>query len=68
MNEWLVVGTDGLARCVWGAGADAEYREYHDAEWGQAVSDDVRLFEKICLEGFQSGLSWLTIQIGRAHV
>jgi DNA-3-methyladenine glycosylase I len=55
----VVVGQDGLARCWWGSGP--EYVEYHDAEWGRAVTDDSRLFEKLCLEGFQSGLSWLTI-------
>ncbi len=47
-------------RCPW-AGPDPLYRTYHDAEWGRPVDDDIRLFEKICLEGFQSGLSWLTI-------
>lgn len=47
-------------RCWW-PGTDAEYIRYHDEEWGQPVTDDTRLFEKICLEGFQSGLSWLTI-------
>jgi DNA-3-methyladenine glycosylase I len=53
-------GDDGLARCPWGA-APPEYRAYHDDEWGRPVVDDNRLFEKLCLEGFQSGLSWLTI-------
>ncbi len=51
---------DGLSRCRWGTGA-ADYRHYHDVEWGRPVLDDKRLFEKLCLEGFQSGLSWLTI-------
>ena len=51
---------DGLPRCFWCEGHD-DYRDYHDNEWGFAVTDDERLFEKICLEGFQSGLSWLTI-------
>ncbi len=51
---------DGAARCFW-AGADDTYRDYHDTEWGYPVDDDRRLFEKICLEGFQSGLSWITI-------
>jgi DNA-3-methyladenine glycosylase I len=55
----LVVGRDGLARCWWGSGP--EYVEYHDAEWGRPATDDSRLFEKLCLEGFQSGLAWLTI-------
>lgn len=56
----LRVGADGRARCWWHGGLD-DYRQYHDTEWGWPVSDDARLFEKICLEGFQSGLSWLTI-------
>jgi DNA-3-methyladenine glycosylase I len=56
----LVKGDDGLRRCSWGA-APPDYREYHDDEWGRPVGDDVRLYEKLSLEGFQSGLSWLTI-------
>jgi DNA-3-methyladenine glycosylase I len=56
----LVIGDDGLARCWWGA-STPDYVEYHDNEWGFGVSEGDRLFEKICLEGFQSGLSWLTI-------
>src|SRR6185295_14564777 len=56
----LVHHPDGLARCWW-AGDDALYVAYHDEEWGTPVTDDRRLFEKICLEGFQAGLSWLTI-------
>ncbi len=51
---------DGVWRCSW-ATDDALYRRYHDEEWGRPVRDDTRLFEKLCLEGFQSGLSWLTI-------
>ena len=51
---------DGLTRCSWGA-SDALYRAYHDTEWGRPVVSDTRLFEKLCLEGFQSGLSWITI-------
>src|SRR6201995_861437 len=51
---------DGVVRCFW-ATDDALYRRYHDEEWGMPVHDDTRLFEKLCLEGFQSGLSWLTI-------
>lgn len=47
-------------RCPWGQG-DPQYEKYHDTEWGRPVTNDIRLFEKICLEGFQSGLSWLTI-------
>ncbi|HKE98360.1 MAG TPA: DNA-3-methyladenine glycosylase I [Actinomycetes bacterium] len=53
-------GEDGVVRCWW-SGDDALYRRYHDTEWGRPVADDQRLFEKLCLEGFQSGLSWLTI-------
>jgi DNA-3-methyladenine glycosylase I len=56
----LVTGPDGVARCWWGAEPDI-YRSYHDDEWGMATTDDRGLFEKICLEGFQAGLSWLTI-------
>ena len=56
----VVVGDDGVARCGWG-GSTPDYAHYHDTEWGFGVTDDTRLFEKLCLEGFQSGLSWLTI-------
>ncbi len=59
-DDKLVRGEDGLVRCFWGA-SPPEYAAYHDSEWGFPVDDDRRLFEKICLEGFQSGLSWLTI-------
>jgi DNA-3-methyladenine glycosylase I len=52
--------TAGLSRCWW-AGDDPLYVRYHDEEWGRPLTDDRRLFEKICLEGFQAGLSWLTI-------
>jgi len=62
----LVVGTDGRARCWW-PGDDPLYVRYHDEEWGRPVRNDHRLFEKICLEGFQSGLSWLTILRKREH-
>jgi DNA-3-methyladenine glycosylase I len=58
--EGLRVGGDGVARCWW-AGEDPLYVAYHDEEWGRPVRDDARLYEKLCLEGFQSGLSWLTI-------
>lgn len=51
---------DGKARCSW-AGSDPLYVHYHDAEWGRPVVSDDRLFEKLCLEGFQSGLSWITV-------
>jgi DNA-3-methyladenine glycosylase I len=56
----LVVGDDRRERCWWGTSAP-DYVAYHDTEWGFGVGDDHRLFEKLCLEGFQSGLSWLTI-------
>ena len=56
----LVVGPDGKARCFWGGGS-AEYMTYHDTEWGRPVHGDDALYERICLESFQSGLSWLTI-------
>jgi DNA-3-methyladenine glycosylase I len=56
----LTTGADGVTRCWW-PGEHADYLSYHDGEWGRPVSDDRRLFEKICLEGFQAGLSWLTI-------
>jgi DNA-3-methyladenine glycosylase I len=59
-EDGVIRGEDGKDRCFWGAGS-ADYQAYHDGEWGRPVADDVRLFEKICLEGFQSGLSWLTI-------
>jgi DNA-3-methyladenine glycosylase I len=54
-------GGDGLQRCAWVGIADREYTRYHDEEWGVPHADDRRLFEKLVLEGFQSGLSWLTI-------
>jgi DNA-3-methyladenine glycosylase I len=60
MTTGLIEGADGVTRCFW-AGGQADYHHYHDHEWGRPVADDRRLFEKICLEGFQSGLSWLTI-------
>ena len=53
----LIVGPDALARCRW-VGDDAEYRRYHDEEWGMPVRDSQKLFEKLCLEGAQAGLSW----------
>ena len=56
----LIRCDDGLERCWWGA-TPADYRRYHDEEWGWPEQAEARLFEKICLEGFQSGLSWLTI-------
>ena len=60
LPKGLARGADGRVRCAWCVG-DPLYERYHDAEWGRPVRDDVRLFEKVCLEGFQSGLSWLTI-------
>ena len=60
MGDGLIAGADGLVRCAWHGNQD-DYLAYHDREWGRPVADDIRLFEKICLEGFQSGLSWLTI-------
>lgn len=59
-DDGLVAGPDGRMRCFWHGGQE-DYLRYHDGEWGYPVADDIRLFEKICLEGFQSGLSWLTI-------
>ncbi|WP_348787149.1 DNA-3-methyladenine glycosylase I [Leifsonia sp. NPDC080035] len=59
-RDALVVGEDGLARCSWSA-SDAEYRRYHDEEWGRPQHDPRALYEKMCLEGFQAGLSWITI-------
>ena len=56
----VITGDDGKRRCFWHGNAP-EYMDYHDREWGRPVANDTRLFEKICLEGFQSGLSWLTI-------
>lgn len=62
----MVIGPDGLIRCWWCAG-DERYEAYHDEEWGRGVHDDTKLFEKLCLEGFQAGLSWLTILRKRKH-
>jgi DNA-3-methyladenine glycosylase I len=56
----VVIGADGLARCPWGASAP-DYLPYHDAEWGKALHGDTALFERVSLEAFQSGLSWITI-------
>jgi DNA-3-methyladenine glycosylase I len=56
----VITGEDGVARCWW-AGSAPEYGSYHDQEWGFPVDDNIRLFEKLSLEGFQAGLSWLTI-------
>ena len=56
----VVTGPDGLARCPWGLSTD-DYVEYHDIEWGRPVHGEAALFERLCLEAFQSGLSWITI-------
>ncbi|MGK5637890.1 DNA-3-methyladenine glycosylase I [Streptomyces sp. URMC 126] len=63
MSGGVVIGPDGLARCPWGLedASREDYRRYHDTEWGVPVRGDDALFERICLEAFQSGLSWLTI-------
>jgi len=64
MTDWQAIGAvrgdDGVRRCGWCIGAP-DYVAYHDDEWGRPVVDDVRIYEKLCLEAFQSGLSWLTI-------
>ncbi|MEL7120368.1 MAG: DNA-3-methyladenine glycosylase I [Bacteroidota bacterium] len=58
--EGLFTAEDGKTRCSWCKGSKL-YMDYHDNEWGKPVYDDIRLFEKICLEGFQAGLSWITV-------
>ncbi|HTT91623.1 MAG TPA: DNA-3-methyladenine glycosylase I [Acidimicrobiales bacterium] len=60
MTGRAVVGDDGNKRCPWGV-STPEYRFYHDTEWGRPEGEEDRIYEKLCLEGFQSGLSWLTI-------
>lgn len=60
LADGLILGEDGVVRCWW-PGEHQDYLDYHDKEWGRPTADDRTLFEKICLEGFQSGLSWLTI-------
>ncbi len=67
MNTPTLPGPDGRPRCRWCAAAPDFYLRYHDEEWGWPVDDDRRLFEKLCLEGFQSGLSWRTILAKREH-
>ena len=59
-RDATIRGADGTRRCRWCA-EDEAYRAYHDTEWGRPVVDEVRCFEKLCLEGFQAGLSWITI-------
>lgn len=56
----VVTGPDGVPRCAWGVSTE-DYLPYHDQEWGYPVADDRTLFEKLCLESFQSGLAWITI-------
>jgi DNA-3-methyladenine glycosylase I len=64
VSDWATIaavrGDDGVTRCAWSTSAP-DYIAYHDDEWGRPVVDDTRMYEKLCLEGFQSGLSWLTI-------
>ena len=60
MSKKIVKGADGKPRCSW-CSAAPDFLDYHDSEWGFPVDDDQRLFEKVCLESFQSGLSWRTI-------
>ena len=59
-GEGLAVGDDGRTRCAWGIHPEI-YRTYHDTEWGRPVTSERAIFEKLCLEGFQAGLSWITI-------
>jgi DNA-3-methyladenine glycosylase I len=66
MDSQTLPGPDGQPRCRWCAAAP-EFFDYHDQEWGFPVNDDVRLFEKLCLESFQSGLSWRTILAKREN-
>ncbi len=61
-----ILGQDGQPRCGW-SGAAPEFPDYHETEWGFPVDDDQRLFEKVCLESFQSGLSWRTILVKREN-
>ena len=60
LSPITVKGEDGNKRCPWCV-SDPQYMNYHDTEWGKPVTDDQLLYEKLCLEGFQAGLSWLTI-------
>lgn len=62
----LMIDESGATRCLWRSAAP-EYLQYHDSEWGRPVGDDVLLFEKICLEGFQAGMAWITILRKREH-
>ena len=60
MDDGLITGPDGAARCAWGV-STPDYVRYHDQEWGKPVREDAALYERLCLEAFQSGLSWITI-------
>ena len=62
----LTTGTAGFTHCTWRTAAP-EYPRYHDHEWGVPVADDIQLYEKICLEGFQAGMAWITILRKREH-
>lgn len=62
----IVIDAQGVKRCQWSIAAP-EFLDYHDNEWGRVVTDDCQLFEKICLEGFQAGLSWRTILVKREN-
>ncbi len=66
MSDDMVIGSDGEKRCKW-CGITPEFIEYHDFEWGFPVNNDYQLFEKLCLESFQSGLSWRTILAKREN-
>jgi DNA-3-methyladenine glycosylase I len=59
-NDGIITSAEGIKRCWW-CGSDPLYVDYHDNEWGKPVRDDQSLFEKMCLEGFQAGLSWITV-------
>lgn len=65
-EKYLRTDDSGISRCWWGCDQN-DYQRYHDEEWGRPIADDFRIFEKISLEGFQSGLSWLTILRKREH-
>ena len=66
MVDAVTLGADGVVRCAW-PGDDELYVQYHDQEWGYPEGNDMKLFEKICLEGFQAGLAWITILRKREH-
>ena len=66
MVHGITIDANGISRCAW-SGNDELYIEYHDKEWGYPEGNDKKLFEKICLEGFQAGLAWITILRKREH-